>query len=707
VGADSFAMVGDLADTRTGLCEVRNLKTVIDGRAGAVCAVDNVSFSISPGETLGLVGESGSGKTMTALSLMRLLPPGGRISGGSIRFGDVDLAAAPMSVMRSVRGAQIGMVFQDPMTSLDPTMTVGRQVAEAWRVHNDDGTSRQAREAALEALDLVGIPRPNERFGSFPHQLSGGLRQRVMIAMALVCRPKLLIADEPTTALDVTIQAQILRLLDDLKSRLNMAVLLVTHDMGVVANHADRVAVMYAGEIVEIAPTDELIRGARHRYSRALLDSIPKLSQDRSSRLRAIPGLPPDLSTPLAGCRFAPRCRHADDTCRTSMPAASGDDEHWFSCFHPTATIEQQTAPTLAPVAIPTLPSVGDPLLSCKDLVKHFSPSGLFGAKGGSPIQAVAGVSLDIAPGETFGLVGESGCGKTTLGHMIVGLEAPTSGSVVYAGADLHTLRGRELKYARRDLQLMFQDPYSSLDPRMKVKAIVAEPLAAQRIGNRLSRRTRVAELLDQVGLPASAGERYPHEFSGGQRQRIGLARSLALAPKLIVADEPVSALDVSIRSQILNLMRDLQDSSGLSYLIISHDLSVVRYMADRVGVMYLGKLVEVAPAASLYAHPTHPYTAGLLASIPDPEMTASGPTRGIGGELPSASAPPSGCRYRTRCSLAQDICASQEPPLEHTLDGHLVACYFPLRPKAPLEVGPRPASVGSATEPDRSQPQL
>jgi peptide/nickel transport system ATP-binding protein len=683
VGIDAFAMV-EVSDQAKGkLCEVRNLRTVIDGRGGALCAVDDVSFSIEPGETLGLVGESGSGKTMTALSLMRLLPPGGRIADGSIRFEDVDLASAPISVMRSIRGAKIGMIFQDPMTSLDPTMTIGRQVAEAWRVHNNDGTSHQARAEALETLDLVGIPRAKERLGSFPHQLSGGLRQRVMIAIALVCRPKLLIADEPTTALDVTIQAQILQLLDDLKLSLDMAILLVTHDMGVVANHADRVAVMYAGEIVEVARTADLIGAARHRYSRALLDSIPKLSQDRGSRLRAIPGLPPDLSARPVGCRFAPRCEHADDACRTTPPPVDGNDGHWFTCFHPTPASEHNASPQSLAVDRSS-PSISEPLLSCRDLVKHYSSSGLFGTGGGLPIQAVAGVSLDIAPGETFGLVGESGCGKTTLGHMIVGLEAPTSGSVVYSGEDLHALRGRKLKVVRREIQLMFQDPYSSLDPRMKVNAIVAEPLIAQRIGTRKSRRARVVELLDQVGLSASAGDRYPHEFSGGQRQRIGLARSLALAPKLIVADEPVSALDVSIRSQILNLMRELQESSGVSYLIISHDLSVVRYMADRVGVMYLGKLVELAEASSLYTHPAHPYTAGLLASIPDPEVKpASNPERGVRGELPSASSPPTGCRYRTRCPLAQATCAEVEPDLERSVDGHLVACHFPLRPKA------------------------
>jgi peptide/nickel transport system ATP-binding protein len=665
------------------LCEIDDLRTYIDVRHGIVRAVDGVSLSIAAGETVGLVGESGSGKTMTGMSIMRLLPPGGRIAGGSIRFDGRDLASASAAEMRQVRGGEIGMIFQDPMTSLDPTMAVGRQVAETWHLHRG-GTRAEARAEAIEVLDLVGIPRPAERYASFPHQLSGGLRQRVMIAMALVCRPKLLIADEPTTALDVTIQAQILDLLAELKSQLGMAILLITHDMGVVANHADRVAVMYAGEIVESAGTAALFNRTRHRYSEALLASIPRLSQDRSERLRSIGGLPPDLSTAPPGCRFAPRCSHADATCSAEPPILEGQvGGHRFACFHPAPAPTGATrATTRGDGAAATEAAGSVPLMSCMHLSKVFPIGGGLGRRRRGAVQAVSDVSLDIAAGETFGLVGESGCGKTTLGHLIVGLEQPSSGTMAYQGRDIADLGRRERATVRRDLQLMFQDPYSSLDPRMRVGAIVAEPLVAQGLGDRGERRERVARLLDQVGLPARAADRFPHEFSGGQRQRIGLARSLALSPKLIVADEPVSALDVSIRSQILNLMRELQQDQRLTYLIISHDLSVVRYMADRIGVMYLGKLVEIGRGEDIYERPAHPYTAGLLAAIPDPEPDRAALTSvtAVRGELPSAADPPSGCRYRTRCPLAQDVCAAVEPPMSVVAGEHRVACHFPLQ---------------------------
>jgi peptide/nickel transport system ATP-binding protein len=679
------------------ILEVDNLSTHIQLSKSVVQAVGNVSLRIEEGETLGLVGESGSGKSMTGLSVLGLLPPGGKIISGSVKIAGQELVGMPEPQLRNYRGNEIAMIFQDPLTSLDPTKTIGYQVAEPVRLHK--GASRkEALNRAAEVLALVGLPRPSERLGDYPHQLSGGMRQRVMIAMALSCEPKLLIADEPTTALDVTIQAQILSLLDDLKSRLGMAMLLITHDMGVIAGHADRVNVMYAGRIVETATTATLFRRMRHPYTRALLASIPRLNQDSGQRLLAISGMPPDLSSLPPGCRFAARCSQATDKCRAEEPALTdATPGHAYACWHPvdgplTTARPLAAVPRTAP-ARPAPERAGDaepanaglaavPLLEVRDLVKEFPVThGIMQRRAGA-VHAVSGVSFSVSAGETFGLVGESGCGKTTLGKLIVALERPTAGEVRLRGKTFSDLGGSELRQHRRDLQLMFQDPYSSLDPRMRVGSIISEPLEIQRVGTGRDRARRVRELLAEVGLPGSAVDRYPHEFSGGQRQRIGLARALTLNPQVIVADEPVSALDVSIRAQVLNLMRRLQADHGLTYVVISHDLAVIRYLADRIGVMYLGKLVEVGEADDIYQRPAHPYTAGLLAAIPEPEPAAPGETRAtaVTGELPSAISPPSGCRFRTRCPFARDVCAHEEPQLRSFGPGHVAACHFPLQ---------------------------
>jgi peptide/nickel transport system ATP-binding protein len=668
--------------------EIDGLRTFIKRRTGVVRAVDGVSFSVEPGETVGLVGESGCGKTMTGLSIMRLLPGGGFIADGAIRFGGTDLAALNEPAMRKVRGNEIGIVFQDPMTSLNPTMTIGHQIAEVVREHRDVSKA-EAMARAEEVLALVGMPRPAERLAYYPHQLSGGLRQRVMIGIALACEPKLLIADEPTTALDVTIQDQILTLLDDLKERLGMAVLLITHDMGVIAGRADRVMVMYAGKIVEKASTGPLFGHTRHPYTGALLASIPRLDQPVTHRLYAIPGLPPDLADPPPGCRFAPRCRFADEECIASEPVLGGPDlEHPYACFHPIGPDSAAVPTEVVDRHVVADGSGADKnLLVLDHAVKEFPvTSGALMRRAVGSVKAVSDVTLTIRRGETLGLVGESGCGKTTVGRMIVALERPTSGRVLFEGQDLGSLSGAHLRQVRKDLQLMFQDPYASLDPRMRVGSILREPLQIQGLGSVAEQRARVADLLREVGLSPRSTELYPHEFSGGQRQRIGLARALALSPKLIVADEPVSALDVSIRSQILNLMRRLQAAHGLTYVVISHDLSVIRYLADQVGVMYLGKLVEVGNIVDIYERPAHPYTHGLLNTIPvpDPEVEHAKHGVAVAGELPSAMDPPSGCRFRTRCPLAQDICAVEEPVLRAFGGEHKAACHFPLQ--APLE---------------------
>ena len=683
----------------TDLLEIEGLRTEIRRRKDRVHPVDGVSLTVSQGETVGLVGESGCGKTMTAMSIMQLLPHGGRIAAGSIRLRGTDLVPLSAAQMREIRGKDIAIVFQDPMTSLNPTMTIGRQIAGPVRLHLGFSKAAAMRRAE-EVLGLVGMPRPAERLTDYPHQLSGGLRQRVMIAMALACEPKLLIADEPTTALDVTIQAQILELLDDLKSRLNMGMLLVTHDMGVIAGRADRVMVMYAGRIAEAAGTDPLFSGPRHPYTEALLSSVPKLDQDREQGLYSIPGRPPDLSGLPAGCRFAARCRYAEHDCREKDPALGGPDPaHRYACFHPRPASPDgaSTAPADATARRREPAADGQPLLEMSAVHKEFGVHAGILQRRVASVKAVSGVSFSVAAGETFGLVGESGCGKTTIGRLIATLERADTGSIRLDGEDLGELSGSRLRRARRHVQLMFQDAYASLDPRMPVGASIAEPLMVQHVGTRESRAATVRDLLEKVGLPRTATTRYPHEFSGGQRQRIGLARALALSPRLIVADEPVSALDVSIQSQVLNLMKSLQADLGLTYIVISHDLSVVRYLADRIGVMYLGKLVEIGPSSALYAHPAHPYTAGLLEAIPvpDPARERAKESAAIRGELPSALDPPSGCRFRTRCPRAQDICATDEPPLRPFGTGHLAACHFPLEQPAaaPADAAAVPAT--------------
>ncbi|HTS98874.1 MAG TPA: ABC transporter ATP-binding protein [Streptosporangiaceae bacterium] len=700
----------------SSLLQIEDLRTEIRLRSATVHALDGVSLSLEAGECLGIVGESGCGKTMTALSIMQLLPPGGHIVGGSITLDGQEISSLNDDGMRHVRGNEVGMIFQDPMTSLNPTMTVGDQIAETVLLHRG-ADAKTARARAVEVLGLVGMPRPAERVSSYPHQLSGGMRQRVMIAMALACEPKLLIADEPTTALDVTIQKQILELIDDLRRRLGMAVILVTHDLGVIAGRADRAVVMYAGKVVETTTTARLFANPRHPYTEALFGALPEKAADETERLYSIPGMPPDLTMPPPGCRFAARCRYVQDRCVGEEPALEGDSwDHAFRCFFPVgkAGTEAETGRLeVAEIAherrerVPR-PEDGDGfLLRADGLVKNFAvTSGAVLQRRIGEVSAVADVSFSIRPGATFGMVGESGCGKTTIGRLIAGLERANQGSIVLDGEDivqLATVSGRRRRspLSKRErrrrspkVQLMFQDSYASMDPRMRVGPILREPLAIQRIGSRSEQHKKIAAILDEVGLPRAAVDRYPHEFSGGQRQRLGLARALILRPKLVVADEPVSALDVSIQAQILNLMLDLQRDLGLTYLFISHDLSVVRYLSETIGVMYLGKMVEIGPADDVYYHPVHPYTRGLIDTVPvaDPRVAQAREDKGVAGELPSAINPPSGCRFRTRCPRAQEICAQEEPPLRpFTAHGHQAACHFPLREPEGVAVAAAP----------------
>ncbi len=664
------------------ILEVRDLKTSIFQSRSVVQAVDGVSFSVAAGETVGIVGESGCGKTMTALSILGLLPQGGRIVGGSIKLAGDELVGMDREELRKRRGATVGMIFQDPLTSLNPSKTIGWQIGESLRIHRGASKSEQ-RDRAIELLSLVGIPRPKERVNDFPHQLSGGMRQRVMIAIALALDPRLLIADEPTTALDVTIQAQILALLDDLKDRFGMGLVLVTHDMGVIAGQADRVMVMYAGRIVEEGATEEIFSTMRHPYTQALLSSIPRIGQDRSTVLDSIPGLPPDLADPPQGCRFAPRCRYAHEEChRTDPTLQPATASHHFACISPVAgpRVEEGDRVRLGRRSQEEGAPSSKVLVSVRDLSKEFTlRSGVMQRKVGT-VHAVSSVSFDIYEGETFGIVGESGCGKTTLGRMMVGLEAPSSGALWFDGVDIASLDRKEMRRHRRDFQLMFQDPYASLDPRMRIGTSLREPLSIQKQGTTAEQNEVVRNLLHEVGLRTQVTERYPHEFSGGQRQRVGFARALVLGPRLVVADEPVSALDVSIRSQIINLMRQIQEMHNLTYAVISHDLAVVAYLADRVGVMYLGRMIEIGPTNIVFSRPAHPYTQGLLRSVPIPDPSAA--RRGskdpaIVGELPSPINPPSGCHFRTRCPMATELCAREAPVLKLAEEGHQAACHY------------------------------
>ncbi len=670
----------------TPLLQIKDLHTDIEIRNGVVRALSGVDLHVNPGETLGIVGESGSGKTMTALSLMGLLPQGGKVSSGSIILDGQDLTKMPLHMKRKMRGTKVGMIFQDPLTSLNPTMKIGLQVCEPLRVH-ENLSKREALARAVEILKRVGMPRPEVVINNYPHQLSGGMRQRVMIAMALVCKPRILIADEPTTALDVTTQMQILDLIDELRDEYKMGVILITHDLGVVAGHTDRVAVMYAGRIVETAPTKTLFTEPKHRYTSSLMAALPERALAAGTKLFSIPGAPPSLTNLPKGCRFAARCLWATDECRADYPSLSGDENHTFSCFHPVQEGDESPAVLQAMMdsgkAEDAVDATGqishEVLLDVKEASRVYESAGSgFFKRDKGVVSAVDRVSITVNKGETYGLVGESGCGKSTVGRLIAGLERPSGGAIELDGRDLATLKGRDAVRIHRDVQMMFQDSYAAMDPRMRIDQILAEPMSIQKTGNARQIAQRIMEILEQVGLTEEILDRYPHEFSGGQLQRIGFARSLTLAPDLIVADEPVSALDVSVQAQVLNLMKDLQQELGLSYLFISHDLAVVQYMADRIGVMYLGRIVEEGPAHEVVKNPKHPYTKALIDSIPvpDPEFKHDESAIKLTGEPPSAVNPPKGCRFRPRCPFAGEECKVQPMLTDET---HRVACHHPL----------------------------
>ena len=657
------------------LLRIEDLRIEFSTNRGLVRAVDGVGYDVRPGEIVAVVGESGCGKSVTALGVMRLLPsPSGRISGGRVLFAGQDLARLPAPAMRAMRGRDIAMIFQEPMTSLNPVLTVAVQVMEPLTIHLRL-PPKAARTRVAELLGLVGISDPERRLDQYPHELSGGMRQRVMIAIALACDPKLIIADEPTTALDVTIQAQILELMKDLCQRLGIALVLITHNLGIVARYADRINVMYAGRVVERGDSADLFRAPKHPYTLGLLQSVPRLDRPRAARLATIPGLPPDLREPPPGCRFAPRCSLYLPVCDTSPELRRvGANDHNAAC-HRAEDVETPPHFSLPSAASAPTRTAADaaPLVSVHGLGKAF-PVG----RAGAVLRAVTDVAFDIPRGQTLGLVGESGCGKTTVGRMLVHLTEPTEGEIRFGGTDVTRLpRSGRLPF-RRQAQIVFQDPYSSLNPRSTVGGTLAEPLRVHRlVSGGKARAARVAALLDMVGLPQRMADRYPHQLSGGQRQRVGIARALAMDPSFIVCDEAVSALDVSIQGQVVNLLEDLQRQLGLTYLFIAHDLAVVRHISQRIAVMYLGRVMEIGDGEAVLGDPLHPYTQALLdaAPVPDPAIERTRRPRSLQGELPSPLSPPSGCVFRTRCPLASAECADTVPALREFRPGHRAAC--------------------------------
>lgn len=681
------------------LLRVRDLRTVFDTEDGPVTAVRGVSFDVAPGEVLALVGESGSGKSVTAMSILDMVRKPGRVEAGSVSFDGADFLSLPEERKREIRGSGISMIFQDPVGSLNPMMRVRDQLIEAIQAHERVDRA-EAERRGVQLLTDVGIPDPQARMADYPLAFSGGMSQRVMIAMALANRPKLIIADEPTTALDVTIQSQILELLGDLGRQYGTAVILITHNLGVVARSCNRVAVMYAGKIVETGLVTEVFAAPQHPYTKDLLGATPSLDRSRSLPLVAIDGRPPSLRTPVVGCAYADRDPRAIPRCRTDEPPLTRDENGreracWLPLVDGTVSARDVASPTIA-----EKPQPGRrPLLQVRDVRREYSagPKSLFG-KQKHRLRAVDGVSFEVFDGETVGLIGESGCGKSTLGRLILGIESPDEGDIVFDGTSVVGQNARQRRSYNQDVQLVFQNPMASLNPRMTIGQSVAEALRGTELHKGL--RARVGELLELVGMDAAAQDRFPHEFSGGQRQRVVIARALAVDPKLIVLDEAVAALDVSLQAQVINLLGDLQRRLGMSYVFIGHDLATVRHISDRIVVMYLGEIVEEGPAEAVTRTPLHPYTASLISSVPEPDPTREREADRIvlTGEVPTPIDPPAACRFHTRCPIGPQfredraVCATEKPVLRDVGDAHRAACHFP----GELRADSRPSTLGA-----------
>jgi peptide/nickel transport system ATP-binding protein len=682
------------------LLSVRDLSIAYDG----VRAVNEVSFELGPGERVGIVGESGSGKTTLALALMRLLPAWAKQETGSVTIDGTDLSELPEERMRRLRGGAAGMVFQDPLTSFDPLRTLGDHLSEGLRAHGESDKGRR-RDRAVKALRSVGMPAPLSQLGRRPHELSGGMRQRGLIALGLSNNPRLLIADEPTTALDVTIQAQIMELFATIGApgpQADMGLVIVSHNLGLIRQLCTRVIVMYAGRIVEDSPAEEFFAQPRHPYAAALLDATPRITL-RRGEVASIPGHAVDLADPPPGCPFAPRCAYRLDACETAMPPlltitpqpalpksvedgeaggrsrggafegsgdrAAGGVGHRVACINHEAVRARAAGEVGEAEAALVAEAGGGALVEVRGATKVYRVRR-------AKLHALAGVDLDVRAGETVALVGESGSGKSTLAHLVLGLQTPTGGTVAVGGEDPADRRSQVRR--RQRIQAVFQDPHGSLNPRQRVRDAIGEPLVNLGVPA-LERRSRVGELLEEVRLGAALADRYPHELSGGQAQRVAIARALAARPELIVLDEPTASLDVSIQTHVISLLRDLQQRHGLAYLFVSHDLVAVRELATRIAVMYLGRLVELAPWQEFFERPLHPYSVALLSALPRVDLEPGESGRIVlAGEPPSPLDVPPGCPFQPRCPVAQDICATIAPPLLTAEPGREVACHFP-----------------------------
>ncbi len=674
------------------LLAIENLEIKYHTRDGILTALRNINFEVHEREIVGIVGESGCGKSTVASAVMRLLPPNGQITAGHMWFKGLDLCQLDQERLRHLRGKDMAMIFQDPMTSLNPVFTVEDHMVDALRAHPRANTSRRAlRDQAVAMLKRVDMADPERRVKGFPHQFSGGMRQRIMIAIALMSNPALLIADEPTSALDVTLEAQIVDLIRGLRDELGTAILYITHDLGVVAQLCDRVIVMYAGNIVESGDVYSLFEQPKHPYTRALLRSHPAYSLGQA-RLTTIPGRVPSLRELPPGCKFAPRCDCAVGICHAEEPPYVEIDGHCVLCHAYLAGSERALPAeerTLAAVEVqPAEASFGpseEVVVETRQLRTHFQDhvgflGQILGQKGGAAVRALDGVDVQVRRGETLAVVGESGSGKTTLGRTILRLENPTDGQIVIEGQDITSLSLSRVRPMRARMQMIFQDPCSSLSPRKKVSSILLEPFEIHGVA---ASPGQVDELLAMVGLSPEQADKYPHQLSGGQSRRVGIARALALQPDILVADEPTAGLDVSVAAGILNLLKDLRETLNLTYIIITHNLSVINFIADRAAVMYLGKIVELAATADLFARPGHPYTEALLSAIaiPDPRLRDQRQRIILKGEIPSPRTPPPGCPFHPRCRYAEARC-SQEVPAVQALNGteHLAACHFPER---------------------------